>query len=461
MAKKSDNIADADLIKKYGHNAFMYGEYPHKSFWANEADDGNYRAALKDLALRKKNAPALLYVHVPFCPKQCYFCTCRTKMAQNYGIVTDYLGLLHREIDLLKNFLEKDAAPINFQEIHIGGGSPSWLRKKDFDALVDKLGTIADIKKLYNFTLEVDPRQVNEEKMLYYCSKGIDRVSFGIQDFDPDVQKAINRVQPVKLIESLLTAGVRERAGSVNFDIICGLPRQTRESFRRTIDSAVKLSPERISLLFLIYAPEFSKHQKLLKRSEFPAIHEQILMFEESMRTLLSSGYVRIGVEHFAKPTDSLAKALKNKTLFWGGGGYATGKYHDIIGIGTSSAARVTDRWYFQNTYDLPDYEAGLKNDKFPVYRSCRLSDDDLIRRDIIHDLRCYFSIDPRAVEAKYKIAFKSYFKKELAVLEEFSRDGVLDISPDRAVRITERGKLFTNYICSVFDSFIGAGRRG
>ena len=443
------------LLDKYDvSKAYMYGEYPHKNYWSRDFNETDYRNGLKELFSTQKNAPLLLYAHIPFCKRQCFYCTCRTFITKDYERVKNYLKNLYAEIDILRDFFYKNSVKPNFREIHIGGGSPTILYRKEFDELIEKLQGIVDIKNLDEFTIEIDPRVTGTDDLLYYHSKGINRISLGIQDFDLEVQKAVNRIQPYELTEKILAADIRKHFKSVNFDIICGLPKQTRETFRKTIDSVIKLSPDRICLLYLIAAPEFSIHQKLMKKSELPNVYERTLYFLEARETLINSGYVNIGVDHFAKPTDAVAIGLKNKTLFWNGLGYTPGRYHSIIGIGTSSAHRISDYYYAHNVYPLADYAASVTQGKFPIYRGYKLNNDDIIRRDIIHHLRTYFSVNFSEFEKKYNIIFKEYFREEKNKLAEFEKDGIL-MNSDTSINITEIGKNFAPLVCRAFDKFI------
>lgn len=442
-----------NLIKKYNNLYAMYVEYPHKSFWSDNFNDEDYRIALKSLFSSRKDCPILLYVHIPFCPKQCFYCTCHTFITKDYERIKNYLNYLYCEIDLLRNFFNKHVITPNFREIHIGGGSPTILQEKEFNMLLEKLQTIVDIKQLREFSIEIDPRVVTKDTLKYYHSKGINRISFGIQDFDPTVQEAVNRIQPRELIDNLLTPDIRKIFNSINFDIMWGLPKQTRESFRKTIETVIELSPDRISLLLLHYAPDVKKHQKLMNKSELPDIYERTLLFHEATQTLMSNGYIRIGLEHFAKPTDDLAKAMKNKTVQWNSLGYTPGRYFDVISIGPNSSSTINN-YYFQNVYDLLDYESLVSNGMFPIFRGYELNNDDVIRRSVIHQLRCYFFIDYNEIEHRFNIKFEEYFKNDILLLEEFAKDGLLNIS-EKTISITDIGKLFTFYICQAFDKFV------
>ena len=296
------NAIYARLAEKYTNDLLFYTEYPHKSCWRQKKDDKDFRVGLKNLFSVDENVPLMLYLHIPYCRQQCFYCTCYTMIASDYELVKNYLTLLFKEIDLLRAFFKEYSIVPNFTEVHIGGGSPDFLRKEEFDQLIDKIGTIANIGDLSEFSIEVDPRQATLKLLEYYHAKGIDRLSFGIQDFDPDVQKAINRIQPAEMVEKLLIPKIREYfPKGVNFDILCGLPLQTVESIRRTFETIIKLSPDRICFNYLHYAPKFAKHQMLMidgkngRPTRLPDLYERKMIFTQALDLLLAHGYVRTG----------------------------------------------------------------------------------------------------------------------------------------------------------------------
>ena len=447
------------LTKKYNTTGFMYTEYPHKSFWSLEFGDPEFRAALQSVFLKSKNTPLLLYVHIPYCEQLCWFCTCHMSITQEYEKVQNYLKFLYREIEMLRAFFEKNSVHLNFREIHLGGGSPTFLNEKDFDLLVEKLGGIADLKNLDEFSIEIDPRRVDPERMKYYRSKGINRISFGVQDFDPEVQKAINRPQPAELIEQLLTSEIRASfENGVNFDLICGLPLQTPETIRGTCEKAVQMSPDRICLNYLHYSPQFAPHQKIMidgrngRPTELPDFYERKMIFMEALEVLTQKGYVRTGYDHFAKPTDAVAVAMREKKMRWNALGVTAGRYADVLGIGVHSYSTLGE-YYAQNFYELPDYQTALEKGQFPVFRGHRLTRDDMIRRTVIHALRNFFSLDFTEIEKIYHISFKDYFHGELVTLEEFVKDGIVHVS-DTSLVITELGHQFANLVCRDFDQY-------
>jgi len=447
------------LAKKHNYRPFMYVEYPHKSFWSERFNDQDFRNGLKHLFSLNKDVPLLLYIHIPFCAQKCYYCTCHTIITKDYERIKNYLGLLYHEIDLYHDFFNANCITPNFQEIHIGGGSPTLLREKEFSELVEKIELIAEIRKTSEFSLEIDPRDVDAEKLKYYHSKGVNRISIGVQDFDINVQKAINRIQPADLTADLLTSEVRRYfKNGINFDVICGLPHQTPETIRNTFRKVVEISPDRVCFNYLHYAPKFAKHQNLMfdgresRPTRLPDLSEKKVLFSEALEILLENGYVRTGYDHFAKPEDSVAKAMRKKKMHWNALGVTSGRYSDVIGMGIHSYSTFGKN-YSQNVHGLPEYETALKCNRFPIYRGHNLSEDDLIRRDIILSLRNFFMVDYSQIEGKYNISFKEYFKEEIFDLAEFEKDRMIEIF-ESAIVITEVGYQFADTVCSYFDSY-------
>lgn len=447
---------DAGLMRKYGQNAHMYVEYPHKSHWTESFGETGFKAGLESLCTYAKNAPTLLYVHMPYCQKQCYFCTCRVEISLKYEDVHNYLQVLYKEIDLLKAFFDEKGIRPNFKEIHLGGGTPTYINEQDFDEMMVRIRTICDVDRLAEFSIEIDPRRVKRDRMKFYHDHGINRISFGIQDFDLEVQKAVNRVQPASLIEKLLTPEVRGWfKNGVNFDIICGLPNQTVKSIRATMEKVSELAPDRVCFNYLDFAPKFAEHQLLMPQDNIPGAHDRKALFIEALDVMTRNGYVRTGYDHFAKPKDDVAKAMEQKKMIWNSLGSTPGRCVDIVGIGVHSYSRLGPDYYSQNFYELEDYENALNAGRFPVFRGCHLTDDDVLRRDVIQQLRSYFSLDQREIESRHKIDFKKYFKQELEDLKEFEQDRIVELT-ERTLKITDLGQQFANLVCRNFDRHAG-----
>ncbi len=448
--------SDQKLIEKYGQRAFMYTEYPNLRFWSKEMGDAGYRRVLAEFFIKNSAAPLMLYVHIPHCHTQCDFCTCHTVITTDYSIVKRYLGFLLQEIEMLHQFFEALAISPNIREIHLGGGSPTYLKEEDFDRLVEKLGSITDIKKLDEFAIEIDPRRVKQEKVKYYHQKGINRISFGIQDFNIEIQRAVGRVQPMGLTERLLTPEIRALfPNGINFDIICGLPRQTTETIHKTMEQVVALSPDRICFNYLHFSPEFSPHQTRMIPYGIPDNAERKKNFTEALGVLAKTDFVRTGYDHFVKPNDPVAIAMKKGKMQWNRLGVTAGRYTDTLAVGAHGISSFGAA-YAQNFYENNLYETAISEGKFPIFRGHRLSDDDIERRKIIHSLRNYFKVwfleigDPLYRDMPWSV----FFKKEYQKLMEFADDGVVDLSNPDYIRITEFGQQFADKVCEVFDTY-------
>lgn len=447
-------MVERRLVEKYGERAFMYTEYPNMRFWSKAFKDPEYRVALLETLRANPSMPLMLYVHIPFCFVQCLYCTCHVVITRRYEPIIEYLGFLHREIEMLHEFFSRNNITPNFREVHLGGGTPTYLRRPEFDALIEKLRSLAAIGNLDEFSIEIDPRHSKQGDMVYYAHKGITRVSFGVQDFELEVQEAVDRVQPARLMEPLLDSEIRRLfSRGVNFDIICGLPRQTQESMRRTMEMVIAMSPDRICLNYMDFKPEFFPHQLLMPA--FPGNFERKSLFLEAEKLLLENGYVRTGYDHFAKPSDDVARALQQGEMQWGRLGVTAGRYTGTIGLGVHAVSMIGLQYYFQNFFasSQKEYESLVVEGKFPIFRGHKMSADDLLRRDIIHILRNYFFLDTVAVASRHAVDFPSYFARELLELREFTEDGLTELS-ETAIKITEQGRLFADNVCRVFDRY-------
>ena len=458
--KKQEKEKAELLIKQYGSSAFMYTQYPHKRFWAGTSgSDEKYKSALISLSRENTSKRALLYIHIPYCQQLCYFCTCHMSITKNYNKVKDYMQHLYKEIDMFAKFVSDNDIALSVKEIHLGGGSPTFVEVPEFDILCEKLNNIVNLQDLDEFAIEVDPRRVDKKRIRYYAEKGINRISLGVQDFDINVQNAINRVQPVKLIEDLFTEEIKNLfPNGISFDIICGLPNQTLETIKMTAKECARLAPDRICLNFLHYAPRFAPHQEIMKDGKnnrpenLPDFYERKELFKEAQKILELSDYVRTGYDHFAKSTDKVSLAMKEGKMHWNSLGVTPGEYTNIIGLGVSSESTI-DNKYFQNYYNLEEYQSSIENNTFSIYRSHELSKDDIIRKDVIQKIRNYFQVDIKQIEAEYGISFKDYFSKETEDLKIFEKDGILDVI-NGVVKLNDFGRQFTNIVCRSFDKY-------
>jgi oxygen-independent coproporphyrinogen III oxidase len=441
-----------ELIEKYSCGN-MYVSYPHASKWTEQFGPEDHSEALLTMCPDKVVPPTLFYVHIPFCAELCYFCLCHKTITSNEDRINHYMGYLYREIDLLKESFEKNSLTPNFKEIHLGGGSPTILTMPEFDKLFDKLSGILDIDSLFELTLEVDPRIVTEEMLHYYHDKGITRLSFGIQDFDVDVGKAVNRINPPEMLEKLLTPSIRDKFPSINFDILCGLPNQTLKTFKRTIDQVNCFAPSRIDMAFVNYTTKSQKNQKLISKSDCPTDVSTHRLFLQAKEQLLEQGYVCIGFDHFALPGDRQVEHLSKKTLRWITLGYAPGEITNMIGVGVGSSMRISNYYYAQNEYGYEEYESAIDAGQLPIYRGMELTENDVLRRRIIEEFRCYSRINKPNLEVRFNINFDQYFAGELEILQEFAEDQIVEITEDE-ILLTPMGSLFMNNVCRLWDSY-------
>lgn len=441
--------ANEALFRKYDIVGSYYTTYPPLGSWKNGFTHTDYHAALKAMFQAKPDIPLQLYFHHPFCIRQCWYCFCYQVTTRRQSQIQEYLEYVGREIDLLRDFFNQHAITPRFREIHFGGGSPTYMDERQFDALMDKLQQFINIRQLDEFAIEIDPRTVTKNQLRHLAERGVTRISFGVQDFNPRVQKAINRIQPAALIEKLLE--MRSLFKGVNFDLIYGLPLQTRETLMETLEMVVKFSPDRITHSIIGYRPDIIPHHQLINKDDIPGLIEKALMWEDSHHRLLAAGYELIGMGHFAKQGDDLVAAKKNKTLLRYPNGYTAGRFHDYLSVGVSSMIKAGNH-YFQNTYAFPKYYQAIANNVFPVFRGYKLEQDDVIRGDLMHRLINYYYLDYADIEQKYGVVFNEYFKKEISSLGDYIKEGIIELSPGR-ITVTPLGYYFLRNICMVFDN--------
>ncbi|MEI6207211.1 MAG: oxygen-independent coproporphyrinogen III oxidase [Desulfuromonadales bacterium] len=438
-------------ISLYNYGSLIYNEYPHKSCWNPEFSEGDYRNILDSLGTTGN--PLLLYIHIPFCPRQCFYCLCNTIITSDHDTIRRYLDHLESEIALITDIFKKSGSKPSFRRVHLGGGSPSFLKHPDFDRLLSSLGSLMNVSALDEFTLEVDVRGLAEQDLLYFRSKGVTRLSFGIQDLDSDVQRAINRIQPPDMVRSLLTPAVRSAFNSINFDLLCGLPKQTSESFSRTLDTVLEFAPDRIMLMFLSYAPEVKKHQRHMKPAVIPDMDSRMEVYDLAVERLLKHGYIRIGVDHFAIHNNDLTQAMHNKSIRWNTLGYVPEQVLDILGIGIGSSSFLASSCYAQNVYDMAEYEKAVSSGFLPLLRGHLLSDEDRLRNELMNEIRCYLTVDIPAFSLRHHFNFTEYFAREWSDLKALEDDGLVRLADNR-LTVTELGRNYTGIILRIFDTY-------
>ena len=453
MVKPSLN---ANLIKKYHQDiVYNYAEYPTCDHWNYDFKSEDYKKSLVDWLPKNKDKPIFFYVHIPFCEQLCWFCTCSKFITKDYENVKDYLKYLYKEIDLLFNFLNENKIKLNVETVFFGGGSPTILNREDLKNLVDRLKGLFDWSKVVNFTIESDPRRVDEDRLLYnHKVCGANRISFGMQDFDPNVQRRVNRIQPAELFKKILTKKVREAYKTIAFDLLIGQPGQTTETMSKTCDQIIELQPTLVQLSLMAYKPWVAKYQiQMLAEGPLPDFLERKELLEVIHKKLKATGYIRTGFECYSLPDDPMTKAFREGTAHYGSSGHQTGGRVNFIAVGNSSKSNLGDDYYAQNFYDLKSYKKCLDKGEFPTFRGMKLSKDDKIRQHVTQQLRSYFRIDFKQFERNFKINPREYFGKEIEYLGEMIEDGLVILSND-GIEMTELGRDFSQNITNVFDIY-------
>lgn len=448
-------LKDLNLLKKYDIYAFDYTDYPHKKFWSFDVGDAEYRKTLVKQYTENPDNPVLLYFHIPFCDELCYFCICSREKMKKYDHVVRYLHeVLFREIDLMVEFLKENNIKLNVEEIFMGGGSPTIIQEKEFDEFIERIKPIVDVKNLKQFCVEVDPRRVDLDRLRFYHSRHVNKISIGIQDFDPEVQQEVNRIQPPELVERIMVPEIRGYFPSINFDVIVGLPKQTRKSIHETMQHIFRMKPDRVSLTYMYYGTAHRSNMlRLMRNAPLPDFYERKAIFVEALNMLIEAGYVRTGFEHFAKPGDPVEQALQKKQAFYTSLGAVTGRCLDVVAMGSSAHGNIGYN-NFQNFYEISKCRESLDKGEFPIYRGIAFSQDDIIRNRLIRVLRTYLRTDFADYKEKFGIDFKEYFAKELKNLDEFVKDGLVVLT-DHSLEMTETGAHFGSLIASVFDRYL------
>ena len=448
-------LQDLNLLKKYDVEAFPYTDYPHKKFWSKDIGNEEYRDALISHYRELTDKSTLLYIHIPFCEEICNFCICSKTRTKDYNRVNDYFQtVLFPEIDMFAALVRDYDLHVDIKEIFMGGGSPTFMREREFDQFLEHLSPIVDVTALDSFCIEIDPRRVDISRMGFYHERHVNKISIGIQDFDPAVQFEANRMQPPEMVEALLTPEVRKYFPSINFDLLIGLPRQTPASVRVTVKRLLEMAPDRVTLAYMHYSPAFRPNMRQLVRNALlPDFYERKELFVEAQNLLIAAGYTRTGFENFAKPEDPLSQAVRNGKASFSSLGAITGDTQDVIAFGSSGHGNLGSKFYFQNFYEIEKCRDAIACGEFPVFRGHILNEDEKVRSALIRELRTYFEVDFNAFGTNHEIDFHTYFSDALNIVEEFERDGLV-LMTDKNLKMTDVGQHFAHIIASAFDRY-------
>ena len=448
----SNVIFDEKLIRQYDQSGPRYTSYPTVPQFHTGITEDDYQRWAQHSNEDPIPRPLSLYLHIPFCDTVCFYCACTKVVTKDHSRAARYLDYLEKEMDLQARLFDRDRKVV---QLHWGGGTPTFLDNDEIRQLMDMIRSHFSLldDDSGEYSIEIDPRSVDDEKLRILREYGFNRISLGVQDFDPDIQKAVNRIQDRSITGGVIDAARRLGYKSINMDLIYGLPLQTIDTFTETLKTAIDMGPDRIAVYNYAHLPARFKPQRRINEVDLPSPQTKLDILQQTIQILTDADYVYIGMDHFARPDDDLALAQQNGTLHRNFQGYSTWADCDLIGLGMSSIGRVCDN-YCQNVRDLDEYYDMLDAGKLPLERGIELEPDDLLRREIIIQLMCHFMLDIPAMEEKWRFDFRQHFQEEFQDLLKMQEDGLLVFDGD-TLRITPAGRLLVRNICMVFDWYL------
>ena len=437
------------ILKQFDRPGPRYTSYPTAPVFSPDYTAKRFE---DDLSQNNRNssAPLSLYLHIPFCDTLCYFCGCTTIITKNREKIAEYLVALKKEIDHTASLINKERKVV---QMAWGGGTPSYLTPEEIDGLVHFIKDRFSFSGDAEISVEIDPRELTFDHLKSFVAGGANRFSLGVQDFNDDVQKAVNRIQPEQLSRQVFRWLRELGIKSINVDLIYGLPLQTVESFKITLEKVVDVSPDRIAVFNFAFVPWMKPHQKLLHQDQLPAPEEKLHLLQLTINTLMDAGYEYIGMDHFAKPTDELAREQKRKALHRNFQGYSIKAGADLFGFGMSAISHFGSV-YAQNTKDLPAYYAAVQHAQFPTILGYSMTQDDEVRKFVIMRLMCDLELDKRDVERRFGIVFDEYFSDALEQLKEFLPLQLLTLEQDR-IAVSDSGRFVLRNIAMCFDAYL------
>jgi oxygen-independent coproporphyrinogen III oxidase len=440
-----------DLLRRFDVSGPRYTSYPTADRFVDTFQADQLLAAVRERGRAGAASALSLYVHIPFCESVCYYCACNKVITKQHGRATEYLDVLEAEIAMQAAALGESPAQVT--QLHFGGGSPTFLSDDELCRLMACLRSAFDIAAQAEISIEVDPRTVTPARLQHLWALGMNRISFGVQDFDADVQQAVHRVQSLQSVQALMQAAREIGFVSINADLIYGLPRQTPESFARTVAQIGELRPDRIALYGYAHLPQRFKPQRRIEISQLPLAEHKLRMLSQAIAGFLSQGYRYVGMDHFALEADTLSAAQREGRLHRNFQGYSTQPDCDLIGLGVSAISRV-GATYSQNAKDLSTYYEAVRAGRLPVERGLALNADDLLRRDVIMALMCQGSVSLPAIEAAHGIRLREALAPEFERLSELERVGLVRVN-EQDVQVTPLGWYFVRAVAMVFDRYL------
>lgn len=439
---------DTHLIRRYDQAGPRYTSYPTAVQFHDGIGAGELLDALGES--RQAKRPLALYVHIPFCAHICYYCACNKVITKDRGRALPYLERLEKEIEMISQHIDPQQ---RVEQLHLGGGTPTFLSHSELRRLMDCLRQHFNLASGGDFSIEIDPREADWSTMGLLRELGFNRISLGVQDLDPEVERAVNRLQSLEETRAIIEAARTLEFRSVNVDLIYGLPKQTPESFARTVEEIIALQPDRLSVFNYAHLPERFKPQRRINSDDLPAPAEKLSMLHNSIEQLTAAGYQYIGMDHFAQPDDELAIAQEEGRLQRNFQGYTTHGHCDLIGLGVSAISQIGDL-YSQNDSDIEGYQGSLDEDHLPTARGLRCDEDDRIRRAVIQKLICDFHLDFATIEQQFNIVFRDFFSTAWPQLQNMTRDSLISLTPS-GIDILPAGRLLVRSVCMLFDHYL------
>ena len=454
VAKTLPATLDLELVRRFDTHGPRYTSYPTADRFIEAFDAERYTQAMRSRAIGAVRQPLSLYVHLPFCNTICFYCACNKIVTRDHSRAGRYLHYVGREVAMQSALLGEER---RVRQMHWGGGTPTFLSEHELRVLRDLLRSNFDFDPEGEYAIEIDPRSAPPQTIALLGELGFNRASFGVQDFDPAVQRAVNRIQPYEMTRTVIEAARTSGFKSVSVDLIYGLPKQSVSSFTDTIERVLELRPDRIALYSYAHLPTRFKPQRRILDVDLPGPAEKLGILARAIELFNRAGYVYIGMDHFALPEDDLARAQRRGTLTRNFQGYTVGPDGDLVAFGVSAIGKVGPT-YSQNARELAGYYDALDQGRLPIARGIELTPDDLARRAVILALMCQFGLSLESIETAHLIDFRRYFATELEKLREFEDLGLIEIEDDW-IAVTPRGRFFVRAVCAVFDRYLQADR--
>lgn len=441
---------DQELIKKYDKSGPRYTSYPTAPQFSPDFTADTLKKCIQRSNTEMIPKQLSLYVHIPFCDTICYYCACNKIITKDHSVTEEYLQLLDKEMQMLAPLFDKDR---ELDQLHLGGGTPTFLSEQEMIRLMGLIEDNFKVSETCEMSIEIDPRKVTDHSIKLLANIGFNRISLGVQDFDSKVQQAVNREQSYEMVRDRLQAARQAGIDSINMDLIYGLPFQTVESFTDTLDKVIQLRPDRLSIFNYAHLPERFKPQRRINEQDLPAPAVKLDILQLTVEKLQQAGYVYIGMDHFALETDSMVKAQREGTLQRNFQGYSTHADTDLVAIGVSSIGSIGDS-YSQNSSNIDDYRSSILAGELPIVRGLVMTDEDLLRKQIINQLICHFRLDTPLVELQWGINFRKYFSAEIVALQQMEQEGLLSID-NNTIEVEPKGRFLIRNICMVFDAYL------